>query len=201
MKNTDARVDAYIGKAPAYARPILTKLRKLAHRAHPAIEENIKWGTPTFEHKGIVMGMAAFRKHVAFGYWKAKAMRDPEKLFQGDAKASPFAIKVATVKDLPADKVLVAYTKEAVALNEAGVKMGKPKPRAAPTAPADLTAALKKNKKAAASFKAFSLSNKREYVEWITEAKREATREKRLAQAIEWMAEGKPRNWKYVKKR
>ena len=205
MKNTDPRVDTHIAKAPAYAQPILTKLRKLAHRASPAIEENIKWGTPTFEHEGIVMGMAAFKKHVAFGFWKAKAMKDPQELFKGGAKASPFAIKAATVKDLPADSVIVAYTKEAVGLNEAGVKSApnkrNTKPRAAPKAPADLAAALEKNKKAAATFKAFSPSNKREYVEWITEAKREATRGKRLAQAIEWMAEGKPRNWKYMKKR
>lgn len=207
MKNTDPRIDAYIEDAPEYAQPILIKLRKLFHRAEPAIEENFKWSTPSFEFKGMVGGMAAFKKHVAFGFWKAKAMKDPEGIFQGDAKASPFALKVTAVKELPADKVIVAYIKEAVDLNKRGVKAspssGKKKTKKpAAKVPADLAAALKlkKNKKARETFDAFSPSRKREYTEWLTEAKRDETRQKRLATAIEWMAEGKPRNWKYMRR-
>ena len=205
MKNTDARVDAYIEKAPDYSKPILKKLRRLIHRAHPSIEESIKWSTPTFEYKGIVAGMSAFKKHVAFGFWKATAMRDPEGLFKGDTKQSPFAVKVSSVKDLPPDKVIVAYVKEAVDLNERGVKASpsggrKKKTRAAPKAPDDLMAALKRKKKALATFEGFSPSHKREYTEWVTQAKRAETRKKRIATAVEWMAEGKPRNWKYMKK-
>ncbi len=205
MKNADPRIDAYIEKAPDYSKPILEKLRRLIHRAHPSIKESIKWSTPTFEHKGIVTGMSAFKKHVSFGFWKAKAMRDPAGLFKGDAKQSPFAIKVSSVKELPPDKVIVAYVKEAVDLNERGVKASpsagkKKKARAAPAAPADLMNALKRKKKALATFEGFSPSHKREYVEWIIGAKREETRRKRIATALEWMAEGKPRNWKYMKK-
>ena len=202
MRRTDPRVDAYIERAPEYARPILNKLRRLFHRACPSIEENIKWGTPSFEHGGLVVGMAAFRKHVSFGFWKARAMSDPEGLFGGNAKASPFAIKVASVKGLPADKVIVAYVKEAVELNEKGAKAKpagakKKKARPAPKLPDDFAATLRRNEKAWATYQELSPSNKREYVEWVSDAKREATREKRIATAVEWMAEGKERNWKY----
>ncbi len=204
MRNTDPRIDEYIDGAPDFAQPILEKLRRLVHRGFPAIQENMKWSSPTFEHKGIVFGMGAFKKHVSWGFWKAKAMRDPEGIFGGEPKASPFRIKASTVKDLPADKVFVAYVREAVELNEQGVKASpssgkKRAPRPAPKAPADLMAALKRSKRALATYKAFSPSQKREYVEWVTEAKREATRQKRIATAVEWMVEGKPRNWKYMK--
>ncbi|MEE8105924.1 MAG: YdeI/OmpD-associated family protein [Planctomycetota bacterium] len=207
MKNTDPRIDAYIEDAPEYAQPILIKLRKLFHRAEPAIEENIKWGNPTFEYQGIVGGMGAFKEHVAWGFWKGNALKDPSGLFPDGGKASPYAIKVSTVKELPADKVLVAYVKEAVELNRKGVNAspssGKKKSAKPPArTPADLAVALKlkKNTKAKATFDGFSPSHKRKYIEWLTEAKREETRQKRLATAIEWMAEGKPRNWKYMKK-
>ena len=201
MKNTDPRIDAYIEQAPEFAQPILTKVRKLFHRAYPDIGETIKWSSPTFEHKGIVGGMGAFKKHVGFGFWKAKAMQDPENLFEDNAKASPFSIKWTSVKDMPSDKVLVAYIKQAVKLNDDGVKTSVSKPKKpAPKAPAELMAALKKNKQALKTFEGFSPSAKREYCDWVAEAKREATRDKRIDQAIEWMAEGKPRNWKYMKK-
>ncbi len=202
MKNTDPRIDAYIENAPEFAQPIMTKVRKLFHRAYPDIGETIKWSSPTFEHKGIVGGMGAFKKHVSFGFWKSKAMSDPENLFEGKAKASPFSIKWTSVKEMPSDKVLVAYIKEAVKLNEDGVKAVKKKAAKKPAAkvPPELMAALKKNKQAQKTFDAFSPSARREYCEWVSDAKREATRDKRIVQAIEWMAEGKPRNWKYMKK-
>jgi uncharacterized protein YdeI (YjbR/CyaY-like superfamily) len=202
MKNTDPRIDAYIENAPDFAQPIMTKVRKLFHRAYPDIGETIKWGNPTFEHKGIVGGFGAFKKHVAFGFWKAQAMADPENLFEGNVKASPVTIKWTSVKELPTDKVLVAYIKQAVKLNEDGVKAVKKKTarKPAPKAPPELMAALKKNKRALKTFEGFSPSAKREYCEWVSDAKREATRDKRIVQAVEWMAEGKPRNWKYMKK-
>jgi len=194
----DPRVDAYIDEAPAYARPILEKLRATFHKADPAIEEAIKWGTPTFLHDGMVGGMAVFKKHVAFGFWKAAEMKDPEGLFEGHAKKSHFAIKVSTVRELPTLRVLTAYIKEAVKLNERGIQpTTKRKPP--PKPPADFLAALKSERKALATFEGFSPSAQREYVDWITEAKREPTRVKRIATAVEWLAEGKPRNWKYMK--
>lgn len=206
MKNTNPEFDAYIEGAAEFARPILTMLRRAFHKACPRIEETMKWSAPHFEYNGIVGSMAAFKKHAAFCFWKGKEMSDPHGLFSVVGKTSMSSMKVTTVDDLPADKVLAAYIKEAVKLNQdtpqstkkkAKKKTAKKKPKNLEV-PNDLMKALKRNKKALSTFEDFSHTNKREYVEWITGAKREATREKRLAQAIEWMAEGKPRNWKYM---
>jgi len=178
-------------------------VRKLYHKACPLIEETIRWGWPTFVYKGLVGGMAAFKTHVRLGFWKARLLSDPVGLLSGTGTTMS-AVKVTSLADLPPDRVLVDYIREAVALNEHGVKAPRAKkaPKPPPKAPDDLLKALKKNKKALATFEAFSPSNKREYIDWLTEAKQEATRRQRLAQAIEWMAEGKPRNWKYnMKKR
>jgi uncharacterized protein YdeI (YjbR/CyaY-like superfamily) len=143
--------------------------------------------------------MAAFKQHATFGLWKASLLPDPRGLFAGGDDSSMGRAKFADVSELPPDAVLVEYFRAAVALNEQGVKVAKPKRKPKPEAkvPADLSAALKKNKKALATFEGFSPSHRREYVEWITEAKQEATRQKRVAQAVEWMAEGKSRHWKY----
>lgn len=198
MPTYSPEVDAYIAKSPEYARPILDKIRKLFHKACPPIEETMKWNFPHFEHQGIVGSMAAFKRHVSFGFWKGGLLKDPHKLFAGVGSTVMSAFKLSAVADLPADKVLLAYIREAVALNEQGVKLPKkPAAKKALVVPDDLLAALKKNKKAQATFEAFSYSNKKEYVEWITEAKQEATRQKRLATAILWLSEGKDRNWKY----
>ena len=154
----------------------------------------------------MVCGMSAFKQHVSFGFWKARAMKDPKQLFKGAAKQSPFAIKVSSAKDLPPDDVIVAYVRAAVDLNERGVKASpgsgkKKKPQPLPALPDDLAKAFRKSRKAKATFDGFSPSYKREYLEWILEAKREGTRATRVATAIEWMAEGKPRNWKYMQRK
>ncbi len=202
MKNDPAAVDAYIANSPEYSRPILKKIRALFHKACPQIEESIKWGCPHFERKGIVGGMAAFKNYVTYGFWKAKLMDDSHGLLALMAKAPMGHANVAKVSDLPTDKVLLGYIRQAVELNERGVKLPprKKKPRPALPVPDYFVLALKKNKKALATFDALSPSHQREYVEWITEAKQEETRLKRLATAIEWLSQGKPRNWKYMKK-
>src|SRR5262245_2395265 len=195
--------DAYIRKAAPFARPILEKVRALYHKACPDIEEVMKWIFPHFEYRGIVGNMAAFKNHATFGFWKASLMSDPQGLFDAaDDDKGMCRVKFTDVSELPADKVLLAYIREAVALNEQGVKVEKPKREKKPEAevPADLQAALQRNKKALATFEAFSPSHRREYIEWITEAKQEATRLKRLEQAVEWMAEGKSRHWQYQRK-
>jgi uncharacterized protein YdeI (YjbR/CyaY-like superfamily) len=194
-------VDAYIWKAAPFARPILEKLRALFHKACPDIEETIKWGFPHFEYRGIVGSMAAFKQYAVFGFWKAQLLSDPAGLFTPDDQNMGRS-KFTGVSELPSDAVLLKYIREAVALNEEGVNVERPKREKKPEAevPADLQAALKKNKKALATFEGFSPSHRREYVEWITEAKQEATRQKRLTHAIEWLEEGKPRNWKYQRK-
>ncbi|MFQ5627144.1 MAG: DUF1801 domain-containing protein [bacterium] len=205
MKNTDPKVDAYIDKKATFAQPILSRLRKLFHEACPEIEETIKWGFPHFEYKGIVGSMAAFKQHVSFGFWKGQIMRDPERLFKGVGKTSMNMLKVEQLADLPADDVLIAYIKEAVVLNEKDVKVPTDEIKAKKASkelevPDYFIAELKKNEQASKTFDNFSYSNRKEYVEWLTDAKTDATRQKRLATAIAWLAKGKPRNWKYMKK-
>ena len=201
MANRNPEVDAYIDKSAAFAQPILEKIRMLFHAACPQIQEVMKWSFPHFEYKGLVGSMAAFKQHCSFGFWKGKLLKDPHRLFNGVGDTSMGGMKVSSLTDLPSDKILLAYIKEAVALNEDGVKapIAKKKPKKALVVPDYFLAALRKNKEALAVFEAFSPSHQREYVEWVTEAKQEATRAKRLAQAIDWMAQGKSRNWKYEK--
>ena len=199
---TNPAVDAYISKAAPFARPILQKIRALFQQACAEIEETMKWSFPHFEFRGVVGSMAAFKKHATFGFWKASLMKDPHGLLCADGDTSMSRAHFTNVSELPPDAVLLAYIREAVALNEQGVKVEKPKKEKKPEieVPDYLLAALKKNKKALATFEAFSPSHRREYVEWIESAKQEATRRQRLAQAVEWIAEGKSRHWKYERK-
>lgn len=197
---TNPEVDKYIARQADFARPVLERLRKAFHKGCTKLEEHIKWGVPSFEYKGMMVGFAAFKQHVAWGFWKASLMEDPDGILGNDRKASPFADKVRRLSDLPSDAIIVKYVKQAAKLNETGVKLtAARRKRPELKAPAEMLAALKKNKAALKTFEAFSPSNQRDYVEWIVEAKQDATRNARLKQAIEWMAEGKPRNWKYMK--
>lgn len=192
----DPRIDAYIERAAPFAQPILTQVRELVHEACPDVEETIKWGMPTFVHAGgILCGMAAFKQHASFGFWKHALV-----VGEGEPRDGMGSYgKLASLKDLPPKKTLLAHVRKAMTLNEDGVKprSRKAAPKPPPETPADLAAALGKNREAKATFDAFPPSCKRDYIEWIVEAKREETRAKRLAQAVEWMAEGKRRNWKY----
>jgi uncharacterized protein YdeI (YjbR/CyaY-like superfamily) len=195
MPEFDKRIDAYIEKSRDFARPILEHLRKLVHKACPDVEETVKWGSPHFDYKGSMAGMAAFKEHCAFGFWKHALLEGNE--LQRTAMGS-FG-RITSLKDLPKDKDIVALIHQAMELNEKGIKVPK-KPTTAKgevVVPKELTAALSKNKKAKLAFDKFSPSHRREYSEWIAEAKTEATREKRIATAIEWLSEGKSRNWKY----
>jgi uncharacterized protein YdeI (YjbR/CyaY-like superfamily) len=203
MAGKDTRVDAYIASSAGFARPILTHLRKVVHGACPGVEEDIKWGTPHFLYKGMLCSMAAFTSHCAFGFWKGSLLADePGKLAKvGNTAMGQFG-RITTLEDLPDERTLTAYVKKAARLNEDGVKapVRKRTARARPIkVPADLARLLKKHRRSLAAFEGFSPTNKREYIEWIEEAKTGDTRAKRLATAIEWMAEGKVRNWKYVK--
>ena len=206
MKHSNPEVDAYIENAADFAQPILRKIRRLVHKGCPEVRETIKWSSPHFDYQGIMMGMASFKAHINLGFWKGAEMSDPESLFAGAmGKTCVTAIKISKISELPSDKILLAYVKEAAKLNAAKLdapkkKAGKKKVARKQAVPSDLGAALKKNRKAHATFEGFSNSHQNEYIEWLSESKQEATRNKRLAQAIEWMAEGKPRNWKYMKK-
>lgn len=201
MKNTDPRVDAYIAKAAEFAKPILSHLRKLVHEGCPDTEETLKWSMPAFLHAGKIMaGMAAFKQHCTFGFWHQGMERVLESEGEKEATAMGSFGRITSLEDLPSDRAMLRYIKKAAVLNESDVP-ARPRPAKRPSAPPavpdDLAAALKKNKAAAASFEKFSPSHRKEYIDWITEAKRDETRQKRLSTALEWLAQGKSRNWKY----
>ena len=203
MGTHDPRVDTYVAKSADFARPILKHIRTLVHKACPDVEETMKWSFPHFDYKGILCSMAAFKQHCSVGFWKASLLKDPDKVLTATgAEAMGHLGKITSLKDLPSDSILIKYIREAAKLNDEGVKVVKAKPAAPKPArvPADLAAALKKNRKAAEGFSTFPPSHKREYIEWITEAKRPETREKRIATTVEWIAQGRGRNWKYEKK-
>ena len=198
MSTRDKRIDAYIAKAPDFARPILTHFRALVHATCPEVEETMKWNSPTFMYAGSMMcGMAAFKEHCRIIFWKGELIEGAK---GGNANVEALG-KPRKVSDLPPKRELVGYIKQAMKLNEQGVKMSQArqqKPAAQAKVPDYFMKALRKNSKALQNFEAFSPSHRREYVEWITEAKREETRDRRIARAIEWIAEGKGRNWKYM---
>jgi uncharacterized protein YdeI (YjbR/CyaY-like superfamily) len=205
MAKKDKRIDEYIEKAQPFAKPILKHLRKLVHEANPEVEETIKWGFASFDYKGPYCTMASFKEHVVFGFWKSVLLKDPKGYLglrsnQGGEAMGNLG-RITSLKDLPPNKVLIDFIKQAKKLNDEGIKLpAKPKKAAAELEVPDyFMTALKKNKKAYTTFNEFSNSNKKEYVIWITEAKTEKTRMERLATAVEWMSEGKIRNWKYVR--
>ena len=200
MSKKDARVDAYIRRAAPFAQPILKHLRSVAHAASPEIEEAMKWGFPHFMYKGMLCGMAAFKAHATFGFWKGSLIVDQRG--QLAEKAMGQFGRLSSIKDLPPKKVLIGYVRQAMRLNDAGVipparaRPRKPRPVVVPPV---LRQALAQHATAGVMFEKFSPTHRREYCEWIAGAKREETRASRLAKAIEWIAMGKPQNWKYLR--
>lgn len=186
----DPRIDDYIARAADFARPILIRTRKLIHAACPAVEETIKWGSPFYTYKGILMTTMAFKRHCALIFWKGKLILGKER-----AKYR----RLTSLAELPADKILLSYIRQAVELNEAGTKTTTRRKTAARNIPVpdDVVAALAKNRKSRTTFEKFSPSHRREYIEWITQAKRAETRARRVKTAIEWLSAGKSFNWKY----
>ena len=204
MGKRDPRIDAYIAKAPEFAKPILTQIRDVVHDACPGVEEDLKWSSPAFMYKGILCSMAAFKAHCAFGFWKGKLLAEKH---QALADTREFAMgefgRITALSDLPGEKTLLRYVKEAAALNDQGVKhptRAKPKGKQKLKVPDYFLAALQKSRKALVMFEGFNYNNKKDYVEWVTEAKGEETRRRRLETAVAWMSEGKARNWKYMTK-
>jgi uncharacterized protein YdeI (YjbR/CyaY-like superfamily) len=196
------RIDAYIAKSGDFAQPILRHLRALVHTACPEVVESIKWSHISFGYRGkILSGLAAFKAHVSFGFWH----QEMEKILARDGfktgDAAGLMGRIATLADLPDDRTMLGYIKKAAALHDSGAP-ARPRPAAPKTqaplrVPADLAAGLKKDKKAAATWESFSYSKRKDYLEWLSEAKRAETRAARLATTLEWLAEGKARNWKY----
>ena len=197
MGTRDPRVDAYIERSAPFAQPILEHIRSVMHEACPDVEEAMKWSMPHFMYHGMLGGMSAFKAHCAFGFWKGTLIV-PE---QEEAAMGQFG-RIESIKDLPPRRKFVGYVKKAMKLNEEGVaapRAARSTPKKPLPMPSDLAKALGRNRKARATFDAFPPSHRREYIEWITEAKREDTRARRVDQAVEWMADGKSRNWKYQK--
>jgi len=198
MGKRDRRVDAYVAKSSEFARPILERIRDVVHATCPEAEETIKWSFPHFVYgDGTLCSMAAFKQHCAFGFWKATLIDGLEASDEAMGQLG----RIRKLSDLPTKKTLQGWIRQAMALNETGIKVRrKPTSAKKPGAvPKDLAAALAKSARARKTFAALAPSHRREYVEWIEEAKRETTRAKRIATAIEWLAEGKRRNWKYEK--
>ena len=198
----DTRIDQYIEGTADFAKPVLNHLRELVHQACPDAEEKLKWGFPHFDYKGVYTSMAGFKEHCAFSFWKAKLMADPHNLLgEKDEKAMGHFGRIRSLADLPPDEILLEYLLEAKKLNDQGVKVTPKKPsekeKQELSVPEDLQAALNKNMAAQVFFEKFPYSHRKEYIEWINEAKTAETRNKRIQTTVEWTAEGKSRNWKY----
>ena len=189
MGKKDKRVDAYIAKSADFAKPILNRLRELVHKGCPEVEETIKWSFASFDYKGVLCSMAAFKGHATFGFWKYPLIKDPKgylgERFNQGGEAMGNLGRITSIKQMPPDSAIIDFVRQAKELNDDGVKLpAKPKkPQTPLVIPAYFTVALKKNKKAFTTFENFSYSNKKEYVEWITEAKTDETRDKRLQTA------------------
>lgn len=204
MEKFDARIDAYIEKSANFAKPILNHLRELVHKASPEITETMKWSAPFFEYKGVLCFMMAFKQHAGFGFWKADTLPDSHGLIKDEGNAGSIG-KLTTLADLPDDDILIWYIRQAMELkNNPSVAAIAPKPKKAVPAtittlatPDYLIEILANNPEAAEYFDNFSPSQKKEYITWFEEAKTEATRNKRLAEGIAWISEGKTRHWKY----
>ena len=200
MRSTDPRVDAYIDKSQDFAKPILNHLRKLVHQACPNVDETMKWSFPHFDYKGQMMcSMAAFKAHCAFNFWKQQLLESSA--FPAEKTAMGSFGRITSLKDLPDDKTMKKLIADAMNLNDEGITVKRPvsKEKKEVVVPDVLLEALARNEKAAETFTNFPYSCKKEYVAWITEAKTDATRDKRLATTLEWLSEGKRKNWKYEK--
>lgn len=200
MKNTNPKVDDYIKNAQPFAQPILKHIRELMHKGCPELTETIKWGMPHFEYHGVIATMAAFKEHAVFGFWKEDLIPGMKQYIKEKEAMGSWG-RITTLKGIPPDKDIIEFVRVAATLNEQGIKS--PKRVQKPVKfdmPADFMRAIKANKKAFEIYEAFSPSNKRDYADWINDAKTDETRKRRMETAIEWMSEGKPRMWKYMKK-
>jgi uncharacterized protein YdeI (YjbR/CyaY-like superfamily) len=198
MEQYDTRQDDYIAKAADFAQPILIHLRQLIHDTVPHIQETMKWSMPFFDYKGPVCHIAGFKQHCTFGFWKGSLLPDPYNLLER-SDAMGHLGRITSLNDLPADEILMQYIREAIELNERGVKIIKDKATVKPPliVPDYFTAILMEHLQAETQFNNYSYSQKKEYLQWITEAKTEGTRQKRMITAVQWLSEGKQRHWKH----
>lgn len=208
MKNSSSyhpAITAYIEKAEPFAQPILHYLRDIIHQVCPEVEEKMKWSFPHFDYLGEMMcSMAAFKKHCAFGFWKAALLESSFLQMEGNEKTAMGDFgKLTKLEDLPPKNILVQIISAAKGLNEAGIKIPKKiskNEKNELATPDDFHQLLLQNPIALSVFEKFPYSHRKEYLQWFDDAKTTPTRQKRMAQALEWISEGKGRNWKYQKK-
>lgn len=203
MEKHSLKIDAYIEKSQDFAQPVLHYIRETVHEFCPDTEETVKWSFPHFMYKAkILFAMASFKQHCTFGFWLEKEMKTMQEITSDIEKNSMFSLgKITKIEDLPPKNQLKKAIKEAMELIDMGVTLKKTPPAKTETEIPDyFQAVLNGNEKALEVFEKGSPSFRKEYINWITEAKTEATRNKRMEQSLEWIAEGKSRNWKYEKK-
>jgi uncharacterized protein YdeI (YjbR/CyaY-like superfamily) len=200
MKHTDSRVDEYIKNAQPFAQPILRHIRELMHKGCPDLTEGMKWGMPFFEYHGVIASMAAFKEHAVFGFWKEDLIPGMKQYIKEKEAMGSWG-RITSLEGIPPDNEIIAFVKVAAKLNEQGVKSPKRKPKpVVVNMHDDFMKVIKANKKALETYENFSPSNKRDYAVWINDAKTDETRKSRMQKAVQWMSEGKPRMWKYMKK-
>jgi len=200
MKHTNPLVDEYISNAQPFARPILKHIRELMHKGCPELTETMKWGMPHFEYHGVIGSMAGFKEHAVFGFWKQDLIPGMKQYIKEKEAMGSWG-RITSLEGIPPDKDIIEFVRVAAELNEKGIKSPKraPKPVVV-NMPEDFMSSIRANKKAFETYDNFSPSNKRDYADWINDAKSDETRQQRIETAIEWMKEGKPRMWKYMKK-
>ena len=183
------KVDAYIDKQQDFAKPILKHVRKLAHEALPRAEEALKWGVPYFTVNGKnAVGMAAFKKHASVMVCSTETAGGGMGNFG----------KLTDVSQLPGDEELIRQFRESAEAVQSP-ETSQPKTKPVLAMPDDLASAIADTPSAQEVFDGFTDAQRRDYIEWVMSAKRQPTREKRVATAAEWIGEGKKRNWKYEK--
>ena len=194
--NRDERIDSYIAKAQPFARPILEHVRSRVHAAAPEAEETTKWSAPAFTIDGkILLIMAAFKAHAAINFWRGQELRGDQANADGMGQFG----KLMSLADLPGEAELDRLIREAATLAKAAPapRQVKHAPKPAAEIHPDFAAALKASSQAQATLDGFPPSARREYLDWVAEAKQDATRAKRIADAVQWLSEGKRRHWKY----
>ncbi|BAP29360.1 uncharacterized protein CHSO_0323 [Chryseobacterium sp. StRB126] len=203
MEKYSSTIDTYIEKSQDFARPILNYLRETVHEYCPDAEETMKWSFPHFIYKGKnLCAMASFKQHCTFGFWLEKEIKTIQEITQDIEKSSMFSLgRITRIEDLPSKPQLKKAIKEAMELTDMGVTMKKAAPsKTEVEIPDYFQSALEAQSKTLAIFEKASPSFRKEYITWIIDAKTETTRNKRMEQALEWIAEGKGRNWKYERK-
>ncbi|MCB0792148.1 MAG: DUF1801 domain-containing protein [Flavobacteriales bacterium] len=196
------RINSHIAEQDEWKRRLMVRLRQLIHQVDPGIEETWRWNGPHFDRNGIMLGMSAHKTCVSIWFHKGALLKDPRRLFEPLEKDEAKGMRVYKLKESDAidEKAFTELVKQAVKLNEDGVKLSEAKPaRKTLVVPPELESVLKKDQHAMTNWEGFSYSKKKDYIEWVTDAKREETRKRRIAQAFQLIRDGLALNERYEK--